>query len=445
MSKIKRISVYNFKAISSLTSDFNGCTAIITGGNNKGKSTFLRGLADRIRGLKPELPLKSGEHEGFSEITLTTGERLRWQFDDKTKAGEKLIFITEKEVKAPLTRAIADRLFPATFDVDKFIVSTPQAQRKMLQELVGLDFTDVDARYKTAYDERTAANRAYNEAKVKFEALPVPEKINTIDVKLLIEQKEKIRYELNQLYLANKKSNDEARKKWQDECEQERRSVSEHNKKRAALIAKFKRCYEAYEVLREEGFKSVECTNFIMSIEKEVPLEREYTPLPEPAYITELPDNAPLLDIEAQINSANETNRKAQLYNDWLKAQERKDESASAATEADASVQAIEAERMKIIKSASMPEGFSFSDDGIMYNGLPFTREQLSSSGIYIAALKLAAMTLGEVKTLHFDASFLDKNSLAEIEKWAESNDLQLLIERPDWEGGEITYELIQK
>lgn len=90
-----------------------------------------------------------------------------------------------------------------------------------------------------------------------------------------------------------------------------------------------------------------------------------------------------------------------------------------------------------------MPEGFGFTDEGITYNGFAFNKDQLSSSEIYISALKLAACGLGEVKTLHFDASFLDKNSLAEIEKWATENDLQLLIERPDFEAGEIEYHLI--
>lgn len=165
---------------------------------------------------------------------------------------------------------------------------------------------------------------------------------------------------------------------------------------------------------------------------------------PEPTYIPELPDNAPLLTIEKQINDANETNRKAQLYNTWLTAKQVKEDAGKVTVEAENKVGAVEKERMDLIKSAQMPEGFAFTDDGITYNGLSFTREQLSSSGIYIAALKLAAMTLGEVKTLHFDASFLDKNSLSEIEQWANSNDLQLLIERPDFEGGEITYELIQ-
>ncbi len=53
-------------------------------------------------------------------------------------------------------------------------------------------------------------------------------------------------------------------------------------------------------------------------------------------------------------------------------------------------------------------------------------------------------MNIGEIRTLHFDASFLDRESLESIEKWANDNDLQLLIERPAYNGGEITYELIQ-
>ena len=62
----------------------------------------------------------------------------------------------------------------------------------------------------------------------------------------------------------------------------------------------------------------------------------------------------------------------------------------------------------------------------------------------YIAGLKLGAMVLGELKTMHFDASFLDKNSLNEVQEWAERNSYQLLIERPDFDAGEIKYEIIE-
>lgn len=470
MSKIKRITVSNLKAISNQTADFNGATAIITGGNNKGKTTFLRGLFDRIRGAKPDTILKTGEHEGFAECELTTGEKLKWSFDDKTKAGEKLTFITEKDIKTSLTTALRDRYFPPIFDVDTFLASSPGKQREMLQKLVGLDFTDIDKRYKEAYDERTAVNRSYNEKKIQFEAVAIPENVASVLLGDLVIEKEQIRASLNSKYLENKAANDKARREWQAECQKVLTEWqgevskmkgdidefnSEQNKRQQAIefISGYKR--RIISLLSEvEGLPALvnisALDKHIESLPQPEP-KKSYLDMPqpinppEPTYTTELPDNTPLLKIEQKINDANETNRKAQVYKDWTVSRDRKDEAFKLTAEAEKKVSDIEKDRMALIQSANMPDGFTFTDDGIMYNGLAFTREQLSSSGIYIAALKLAAMTLGEVKTLHFDASFLDKNSLAEIEQWANGIDLQLLIERPDFEGGEITYELIQQ
>jgi hypothetical protein len=97
-----------------------------------------------------------------------------------------------------------------------------------------------------------------------------------------------------------------------------------------------------------------------------------------------------------------------------------------------------------MIESAKFPKGVSIDSKGITIDGLPLERTQISTSKLYTTALRIAAMNLGEVKTLYFDASFLDRKTLEEIEKWANEIGLQLLLERPDWNGGEIKYELIQ-
>jgi hypothetical protein len=81
----------------------------------------------------------------------------------------------------------------------------------------------------------------------------------------------------------------------------------------------------------------------------------------------------------------------------------------------------------------------------LRYEGFALDKNQLSKSAIYIAALKLGAMVVGEVRCLYFDASSLDNNNLSKVQKWAEGKGLQLLIERPDFDGGDITYELIEK
>jgi hypothetical protein len=69
MSKIKTIKFQEFKAISEFEANFNGCSAIITGGNNKGKSSFLKGMPDRIRFIRPDVLVKEGSTKGKGEMT----------------------------------------------------------------------------------------------------------------------------------------------------------------------------------------------------------------------------------------------------------------------------------------------------------------------------------------------------------------------------------------
>ncbi|HEY9362984.1 MAG TPA: hypothetical protein VIQ00_06975, partial [Chitinophagaceae bacterium] len=165
MSKVKKITVSNLKAVSALTANFNGCTAIITGGNNKGKSSFLKSLPERLRGVKPSMILKEGEKEGFAEWELTTGEKFTWNFDGKK---EKLAFTTERNIKTAITKDLSSYYFPPVFDVDEFLNSTPKKQKETLQKLTGIDFTEIDLMYKAAYEERTWANKKLAEEKAKL-------------------------------------------------------------------------------------------------------------------------------------------------------------------------------------------------------------------------------------------------------------------------------------
>lgn len=439
--KIQTSTVSNLKAVSNLTADFKGCTALVTGRNNSGKTSFLWALAQRIQGTKPDMILKRDEKEGFAEYTLTTGDKFRWEFKEGGK--EKLTYITKDGIKAPATRAICDRFFPATFNVDEFLAAQPAKQRKTLQDLAGLDFIDIDNRFDIAYKERTAANTRASDAKVLFENTVMPPVAEHIDLQTLNTEKENVRKELNDLYLKNKQHNDGLRKTYSDAENKYRHDTQNFWNEQANIEMNLNDCKGAADVLINAGFRSIDLTKFIESLPQ--PSGNCTIPEPvEPAYIQELPDNAPLIAVEEKISKALEQNKAADIYTAWVDLKTKRDTAADLAVKANEAVQVIEKERMDLIKSANMPEGFTFTSDGIAYNGLSFTREQLSSSGIYIAALKLASMKIGEVRTLHFDASFLDKNSLAEIEQWATSQDLQLLIERPDFEAGEIAYEIIQ-
>ena len=393
--KVKKITVSNLKAISALTADFNGCTAIITGGNNKGKSSFLRSLPERLQGKKPEIVVKQNETEGFAEWELTDGSKFIWKFDTKTKKGESLTFITKDGIKASVTKGIAQRYFSFGFDIDEFLASPRQKQTQMLQRLVGLDFAEIDGQYKYAYEERTRLNTiAKNE---QSKVVPVNDKLpeKTVDTKKLQEE----------ILAANS-----------------------HNKK----IGGIQTCISVQEQsLKGKKEELARLQKDIATCEKSIASNRNWL------------NKNPEIDIQAkreEYEKAHDLNKQIQA-NEVAKNQKQLAEKAvSDADTADTIVQDIVKKREEMVHNANTPVGFKFTESGILYNDLPLTKEQQSSSSLYIAALKLASMNLGEVKTLYFDASTLDKNSLAEIETWANENDLQLLIERPDFDGKDIQY-----
>lgn len=407
MSKIKSITVSNLKAVSQLSADFNGCTAIVTGGNNRGKSSFLRSLPDRIRGIKPDVVLKHGETDGFAELHLTTGEKFKWVFDGKK---EKLSFVSERNIPGSITKELASFYFPKVFDVDEFLNATPAKQRATLQKLTGIDFTEFDRLYKAAYDDRTYYNKQYAEEKAKAIQIDpdVPdEEIPTIELEK----------QLAGIDAHNERYNNAGARSLQL-----KQSVASNNAEIDRLMAQI-------ELL---GEKNSELQTMLAESDKWLNDANNKPKTKE--------DSLALITKIAKARETNESiavNKKAIEQNKKIEAAEK------AAQQADAEVKRIESEKADVIRNSTMPDGFGFSEDGITYNGYEFNKQQLSSSGIYIAALKLAALTLGEVKTLHFDASYLDKNSLADIEAWANENNLQLLIERPDFDGGKIEYQLI--
>lgn len=409
MSKIKKITVSNLKAAASVTADFNGCTAIITGGNNKGKSSFLKSLPDRIRGIKPDVVLKHGESEGFAELELTSGEKFIWTFDNKSKAGEKLTFITKDNIKTSVSREISQRFFPQAFDIDKFLNKGPKDQKEILQKTIGIDLSSIELKYKSAYDDRTYKNKVLAAENAK--ALPVDESISADHKPVAGLQAE----------LAGIESYNENRDRVTRGVKERKDQIVSNNTEIELLEARIK-------VLKENN----------AATEKQIKEGDEWLKKnPEK-------DEKVVAELQKSLNEINEYNKKVDLNNKAVEQKKAIETAENEARIADELVKSIEREKTELIKTAKLPEGFDFTDDGITYNGFALTKEQLSSSSVYIGALKLASMNIGQVKTLHFDASHLDKNSLSEIESWAKENDLQLLIERPDFDGGEIRYELIE-
>lgn len=441
MSKIVSISIQNFKSITDLEMDFKGCSAIVTGKNNSGKTSFLKGIVDRIRFIRPDVMVREGEKEGKGELVLDSGEKFKWEFDITGK--DKLTYITDQGRKS-VTKELGASFFPEVFDIDRFLQSSPKQQVKQLQKLVGLDFDELEKRYQIAYDKRTERNREAEIYHVKLEKMMRVDKVVSVNMDSLKVKKKVESDKLNALYLDAKAKNQKTRSAWELEKIRIDNECSDHNEKQQKSKDEFNHCNEAIETLRLYGFDGG--FEFIESLKAKIKPDMVASELypKEPTYIEEMPDRTELEKIDAELLAASETNAQAQKYQEYVAYKEETEAARSLADEADLIVKGIEFERQGMINSAKFPEGITINTEGILVDGLPLDKNQISTSKLYCSALRIASMNLGEVKSLYFDASFLDKITLGEIQEWASNQGLQLLIERPDYDAGEIKYELIE-
>jgi hypothetical protein len=227
--KIKKVDITNLKAVSSFTAFFDGKSAHVTGANGIGKSTVIRTLTDRLRGLKPSVVTKIGEKEGKTVMELTDGCRFEWSYNDQGK--DELNYFTPaslKPVRREVFKHICGQYFPNQFDINKFLTTTEPAKRlKMISELINIDLTEIQARYKEAFEARRDAKRDLKilEAQIKPKPeLPIVENSDNLeaeqnqieDLKTKISEKkteiEQERSYLNELYLKNKAQNDRLQK-----------------------------------------------------------------------------------------------------------------------------------------------------------------------------------------------------------------------------------------
>jgi len=396
--KVKKITVKNLKSVSEMTADFNGCTAIITGGNNKWKSTFLKSFVDRIQWSKLNNIVKKWEIKGSCEYELTDWNKFIWEIKWET---EKLSYITKEWLKIDrwVIKELWERFFWNWFDIDEFLQSTPKKQKEQLQKVLWIDLSKIEEEYKIAYDNRTNKNAIMkNEQARNNDTININywyDLINVFDKEQIISK------------ALESNNNIEYVEKWLKEKELLFKDIE----------GEITRLQEKKDTIYNDIIKWKE---YLLN-NKPIDINKQKKELQEIKNINQI------IRKNIEIKKQNDITKQAEV--DWASANDK--------------VKEIDNVKFKILKDAKIPEWFEFTDDWLLYNWFELDKKQLSSSSIYIASLKLASMGLWEVRTLCFDASYLDKNSLQDIEKRAEKEWLQLLIERPDFDWWELKYEIL--
>jgi len=405
--RVKKFTIENYKACrgkKEFTPD--GASFFLLGGNGQGKTSAGHALIDLLTKNLPSQPITEGENAGFIEFEFDTGAKVLGRFVDGKKP--QIEFITPegytvgspKELFAKLTGDGMD------FSIDDMLRMQPKILREKLEKIAGLDLTELDQKESALVETR-------KETKIKLR--DQLGRLQEFDESLLyadVKSAKELSDNLNELVNA---------------------------------------CHAYEDQERIVGIAHASVTNIEIQIEKlKSELKKAKTKAAgEDASLKLLhqPTDEEIATIKSELQTVEETNKKiaeAVRLNDEKQAYYVLEQKVAGLEE---QVKAVRAEKETVIQSSPLPaEGLTFNEDGVLLiDGLPFEDNQIAHSRKVIAGIQIATSMLGDVKYLHFDGSSLDKENADMVLEYAEANGLQLCIERPLWEGGELKFEVHDK
>ncbi len=450
-TKIKRSIIKNVKNIDEFDVELNGATAYIIGGNTKGKTTFCSFLFDRLRSqTNDQRVLKNKDKEGIAEIEMTDGCKFRYEISPSGR--EKLTYVFNgTEIKA--TKEIINKYIGKEFDIDEFLQLQPKQKVDYLCKLYGVDVSELQKHLVEKISERRILKNEFEKSKALFEQTEQPS-LQEIDIEAIKKQKELYEKQYIEELQKIKATNEKLRNEYQSKLEALFKEISEHNEnvRKSLIIAEKanKILSELREIYLQTKDKNIENAGFLMKtfvdsikIDVERNFELEKSTIPQPKLFDEpVKSNEYDLKLQEAIQLNSQVQIATQRYND-LKQKYENDKANVELIEKE--IKDIEAKIKKELEKVNLPEGFTIVEGELFYNNYPVSHKHLSTSELYIASMKLSSISLKELRVLHFDCSTLDKNSMKDVLNYAKENDLQLLIERPDFDGGELRFEIVEE
>lgn len=416
--KIQKVKIQDFKVIKNLEADINGKSVFLLAENGRGKSSFLQAIQIAL-GNSTVVP-ENFSGSGVVEVTKD-GQPYTFSFKAGKDGKPKLSVTLPNGLKEDKKGVIGGLVGSPSFDVNEFVeLSSSTAGKKkqveMYKSLLPAEFImglkEFETKVKNLYDERTEVGRKMStlegfirESKLFGDDL----KTKPVDVSALNDQLE-----------AANKANEKIRevKKRFDE----RAAKIEGNKKRIedlkAEIAELERVTETEETTQKEagtwlGKNTISDTSALV----------------------EQINNASNINVKAA--QAEEHNKKLAQYNDFKESYE------------DLTVQ-IEVNKQAIsdaIKDFDSPvEGLSFTDDELIYNGVPVSNTTLSTSEIIHLGVQMKFASNPECGLLFVEhGESLGAKRLKEILEYCKKYDIQVFMEEVKRGQDELVIEFINE
>lgn len=405
--KLARLEILDFKRISAVAIDADTQNPIILSGDNaQGKTSILDAIEWALTRGGADRPIRNGADSATVALTLTDGTNRVFTVRRKAKGANQYLDISTADgAKMPSPQKFLDSLVGSlAFDPEAFTRLKPKEQADALRIAVGLDTSDLDADYKTAYAQRTEANRVKDSAEKLYKACPV------VSGQLL-----------------------------------EKHSAADIIAERDKLISEVKTCESAQELLEETADAIVETQQLITELEARLETARQrLAKLQQDCKQQQEAYNArkqATVEHEQKIEACtialrniDSANSEIDAHNRALEDRKQKEEAYRAALERaatlDAEVKRIQAEKEARIAAAKFPvPGLAIEDDTVLVNDVPFS-DLNTAERIKVSTL-IAMSQNPELKVIFVrEGALVSRANLAVLAELAKTHDMQVWIEK---------------
>lgn len=374
---INRIKANNFKILEFVDINPKKGVTFVFGPNEAGKSTMMDIIETTLVGGKKILnPIRDNQKKAETEIELDD-YIVKKVFTEKSVRLE--VFDKEGNRQPGGLKLIERLINKIGFDPHEFSRLAPKDQRKMLLELLKIDFTDLDRQRQDLFDERRDIG-----AQGKMLPTYLPDQIKNME-----EYHDKEPKSLNEL---NDKYNGEYQKK------------IKHNDNKMEL-----------ERVNTELDRLLELKK---NLEKAV------------SETTVMSDEE-LAKLKDEINSADDFNKLVHNAKEVKRNVDKKNELTSEYQARTKKIEAIDTHKQNVLKNAKMPlDGLAITDECVTYNERPFDQLSTSQRMKVSIAISLLLMDPEKEKIIMIrEGNLLDDKSLEVVQEMAKANDCYFFIE----------------
>lgn len=391
-TKIIRFEAENFKRLQCVTITPDGATVVIGGRNAQGKSSVMDAISAVLGGgrLSPKDPIRHGQKRASIRLELEDLVITRkWG-----KSGSTIEVVSKERGKLKSPQAVLDRLTSSlSFDPLAFCNMKPTEQEEMLREMAGLDLSEIDAEIGRAFEARKELNATVKRLKGAAESATMHKGMPAEPVvisELLAEHKRR----------------------------------TEHNDARWAIGTKIDALLESATRIDERTTAARMALSEMESTHTETIGEVTRLRGKHSSGHDEDTD-----EVQAQIESAEETNAKVRDNIAAFKARQAHGEAEKAAEKATEKLKDAREARAKAIAGAKFPiEGLTVGEDGVEFEGVIF--EQASGAQRIRVSAAIGLAMNPELKVLLIrDASLMDEESMAALHELAVEAEAQIWLE----------------